>query len=332
MYHHYAHSCAPGLDGLWVVAVVSNPLRWRSRYDRFRNFEEGCRRVGANLLIVELALGDRPFELTRHGHPHHIQLRSFDEIWHKESLINLGIERLPPDWQYVAWIDADIEFVRHDWPSEIVHQLQHHMVIQLFENMIDLGPNGETVSVQHGFVSEWLKGKQLPGYSWNEGGVVRHKEGNYGKARWHPGYAWAARREAIDALGGLIDKAILGSADHHMAFALIGKVFEYAPDHMSPGYHRMLETWQDRATRHIQQDIGFMPGTAIHHWHGRKADRNYVERWDVLLKHNYDPDYDLKRDWQGLNSFTAQGERMRNDIRRYFRNRLEDATDFGITK
>jgi hypothetical protein len=320
MYSHHRHKHAPGLDKLWVVAVISNPARYRSRYELFKKFKHMVERAGANLLVVELALGDRPFEVTDPSNPHHVQLRTWDEIWHKENMINLGIQRLPDDWEYVAWIDADIEFMRQDWAEEIVHQLQHYQVIQLFQNAVDLGPQGEVLKTYDGFMWSWVTHQPMP-YS-------KHSYTNGYYPHWHPGYAWAARREAVDYLGGLIDWAILGAADHHMACALIGKVTDYAaPKKISAPYKKHLIMWQDRALKHIRKDVGYMPGTIFHHWHGKKADRKYIQRWDILLRHNYDPEYDLKRDWQGVLTFTDQGERMRNDIREYFRQRNEDSID-----
>lgn len=308
----------PDIDKLWIIAVVNNPQRYRSRYDLFRKFRASVERSGANLLIVEAALGNRPFELTEPNNPRHVQLRTWDEIWHKENMINLGIARLPPDWKYVAWIDADVEFVRHDWPEEIVHQLQHYQIIQLFQNAVDLGPQGEAIKTIDGFMWSWVNHQPMP-YT------EKSYEGYY--PHWHPGYAWAARREAIDFTGGLVDFAILGAADHHMACALIGKVIDYTPSQCSPAYKKHLKVWEDRATVHLKKDVGFMPGTIFHHWHGKKADRRYVERWDIIHRHSYDPEFDLKRDWQGLYALTDAGERMRNDIREYFRQRNEDSID-----
>lgn len=312
--HHFRHKQAPGLDKLWVIAVISNPARYRSRYDLFQKFKRAIEKAGANLMIVECAFGDRPFEITEPGRLDHLQLRTWDEIWHKENMINLGIANLPQDWEYVAWVDADIEFMRQDWPEEIVHQLQHYMVIQLFQNAIDLGPKGEVIKVHEGFMYSYVNRKPWP-----------NKEYNY--PHWHPGFAWAARREAIDNLGGLFDAAILGSADHHMAFALVGKTVEYAPTKISSAYKRKLLTWQERANVHVRKDVGYMPGTIFHHWHGRKKDRRYQERWQILLKHNYDPDFDLQRDWQGLYRLSDAGERMRVDLREYFHVRNEDSID-----
>lgn len=302
------------LSGLWVVTVVSNPVRFKSRYELYKRFERHCVERGVNLITVELAFGSRPFELTDRNNHHHVQLRSSDEIWHKENMINLGIQRLPHDWKYVAWIDADVEFMRDDWAEEIVHQLQHYEIIQLFQHAVDLGPKGEVLKVHDGFMYSYVTGKPKPS-----------KAKNY--PHWHPGYAWAARRETIDELGGLIDFAVLGSADHHMAWALVGNVLEYAPKNITEGYKRRLLTWQERANVHVNKNVGYMPGTIYHRWHGRKKDRKYVERWDILFKHGFDPDHDLMRDWQGLYHLSDKGERMRVDLRGYFHSRNEDSID-----
>lgn len=312
MYHQYRHHEAPGVDKLWIITPISNPQRYQSRYRLYNRFEEYIKKSGANLMTVELALGDRPHEAHTENH---LKLRAWDELWHKENMINVAISRLPEDWEYVAWIDCDIEFVRQDWIEEIVHQLQHYQVIQLFQTAIDLGPSGEAFKIHNGFVWSWQTGQPNP----------YKNKGAY--ALWHPGFAWAARREAIDHLGGLLDIGILGASDHHMAHALIGEVMFGAPAKISKGYKRHLLEWQDRATKHIRGDIGYMPGTIHHHWHGKKKDRKYNERWEILVKHGFDPDQDLKKDWQGLYQFTDSGTRMRNDIRNYFKVRNEDSID-----
>jgi hypothetical protein len=310
------HQSTPDLDHFWVVAVISNPVRYRSRYELFKQFKAHMDRAGVNLMIVEVALGNRTFEVTEAGNPHHLQLRTHDELWHKENMINLGIQRLPADWKYVAWVDADIEFVRPDWARETVEQLQHYHVVQMFQTAIDLGPQGEAFQTHQGFM-----------FNYHSGLPLKHGGGYYNYPHWHPGYCWAARREAIDALGGLYDTAILGAGDHHMAWALLGKGTEFLPPGISDGYRESLAIWEKRAMRVIDRNVGYVPGTILHHWHGKKRDRRYRERWGILKQHNFDPEFDLKRDWQGLLQFSDEGGRLRNDIRAYFRSRNEDSID-----
>lgn len=56
-----------------------------------------CRRAGATLWTIEAAFGDRPFDLTQADDPLDVQVRIRDEMWHKESLLNLLFTRLPAD-------------------------------------------------------------------------------------------------------------------------------------------------------------------------------------------------------------------------------------------
>ena len=45
------------------------------------------------------------------------------------------------------------------------------------------------------------------------------------------------------------------------------------------------------------------------------------------LEAELDPDRDIRKDHQGLLQLTRAGERMRNDLRGYFRSRNEDSID-----
>ncbi len=302
------------IDGvLDVVTVVSNPVRYKTRYDLYKKFEKHVLDSGARLTTVELAFGNREYQITQANNPRHVQLRTSHELWHKENMINIGIERLPLDWKYVAWVDADITFVRPDWVQETLQQLQHYPIVQMFSEALDLGPDFRPFQTHKGFVySYWETLETGQAYEF-----------------WHPGYAWAARREAIDGIGRLIDWAILGAADHHMATALLGKVLHSCHGGMTDAYKRSLLQWQEEADKHIHRNVGYVDTTILHHWHGKKKDRNYIGRWEVLVQNGYDPTKDIKRDWQGLYQMTSRSIGLREGIRRYFRQRHEDSIDFS---
>jgi hypothetical protein len=151
----------------------------------------------------------------------------------------------------------------------------------------------------------------------------------YDDGNWHPGYAWAIRREAYVALGGLMDFCILGSADRHMALALIGKAALSLHRGCSLAYQKRVLAWEARAERIVRRNVNYVPGLLTHWWHGKKRDRGYVERWQVLAKHDFDPDLDLRRDWSqhGLLELTDRSPALRDDLRRYLRSRNEDSID-----
>lgn len=303
-----------------VVAIISNPRRFESRYHLHRRFADYIKASGARLTVVELAYGERPFEVTEPLCERHIRVRNAHELWHKENLINIGISRLPEDWKYVAWVDADVAFARPDWAQETIHKLQHHKVVQMFSHAHDLGPDHVPFKSVAGFMYCYMNNIQqpFPGNAYRDG-----RGGTY----WHPGYAWAARRDAIDELGGLIDFAILGAADLHMAASLIGRLEYTLNQGLHPTYCDMLRVWEQRAETLVKRDVGYVDGTLYHFWHGKKADRKYHSRWKILVDNNYNPLLDLKRDWQGVYQLSDRSIELRDQIRGYFSQRCEDSID-----
>jgi hypothetical protein len=306
-------------DLLHVVTAVANPMRWQSRIRLYRDFARHMLESGVKLTVVECAFGERPHELGDDPHITHIPVRASARalVWNKEALLNIGIARLPADARYIATLDADIAFSRADWASETVHALQHYHVVQPWSDCYDLGPNGDHMAVHRAFCRLVHEGKPIvqgprcgPGTGYQFG---------------HPGYAWAWTRQSLDWVGGLIETAAIGSADHHMSLALIGRVADSVPADIPRAYAAPLAQWQERAMRHIAGNIGYVPGTIRHFWHGPKAKRAYVERWSILTKYGFDPATDLKRNGGGVLELAANKPGLRDDIDRYFRSRDEDS-------
>ena len=302
------------MDTLDVVTAIANPIRWQSRARLYRQFEEQMLDSGVRLTVVECAYGDRPFELAENPHITHVPVRARSLLWIKENLLNIGLGRLKQDWHYGAWIDADIIFRRANWATETVHALQQYDVVQPWSDCYDLGPNDEHLHVHRSFCRLAHEGAPVV---------------SSGYAFAHPGYAWAATRRALTLLGGLIETAALGAADHHMALALVDRVRDSVPGGISDGYMHPLLRWQDRARQHIAGNIGYVPGTIEHTWHGAKDKRAYVDRWTALTRNDFDPGPDLLRNTWGVLELAGNKPQLRLDIDRYFRARDEDSNSLG---
>jgi hypothetical protein len=320
-------------DKLHVMAVISNPQRFRTRYDLYQQFAQHMAASGAVLWTVELAFGERSHAVTEAGNPRHLQLRTTHEYWHKESLINLGVQRLPADWQYLAWIDADVQFTRPDWAEETVHMLQHHPIVQLWTEAHDLTPAYEPLLRHKSFA--WSLHHVTPTPTADpyrlayQSAYDTQTPTPHRWVPWHPGFAWAIRRDAFEHVGGLLDAAILGAADNHMAKALVGDAHYSIHPQVSPGYRQMVLEWAGRAAG-LKRDLGYVDGLLVHHWHGQKKARQYWNRWQILVQHQFDPRTDLKRDWQGLWQLvtdTPRQWRLRDALRGYFSQRNEDSLD-----
>jgi len=317
-----------GLEGwankLHVVTAISNPINYNSRYELYAEFAKRIKDAGAILWTVELAYGERSFVITNSDNPFHLQIRTGGEdrkgnvIWSKENLLNLMIQRLPKEARYICWCDADIVFQRPDWAEETVQKLQLHDFIQPWSHAQDLGPNGEPIDKkpQMSFCKAWYDNMKM---EWD------YKK--YAAGSWHPGYCWAARRDALEKVGGLIDWAVLGSADRHMCYALVDKVQFSVHPKVHPVYIKYLKIWQVRCRHYIHRNIGYLPGLITHHWHGKKANRGYRDRWSILVENQFNPELDLKKDVTGLYTLTERNWRLRKEIIQYFESRGEDSID-----
>ena len=61
LYIEHPSQAKPGIhvfpDKLYVVTMLENPLRWRSRYKNYWAFEQMCNKAGAILYTAEIAFG-----------------------------------------------------------------------------------------------------------------------------------------------------------------------------------------------------------------------------------------------------------------------------------
>ena len=135
-------------------------------------------------------------------------------------------------------------------------------------------------------------------------------------------------REAVEGTNGLIETAAVGAGDHHMARAIVGEARSSFPSGVSEGYARPILQWERRALNHIQKSIGYLPHTIEHFWHGPKPKRRYIERWDIVIKHQFDPFEDLKRNVFGVLELAGNKPDLTRDIEIYFLLRDEDSNEW----
>ncbi len=346
-FHHVTHphpfKPPADLSRFFVVAVISNPVRFKRRYELYWKFKEMCDAAQVRLITVEQAFGLRQFMVTEACNPMHVQVRSFEELWLKENMINLGIQRAAEHGaREVAWIDADVRpsVPPREWFEETWHALQHYEFVQMFSTLMDLDLDGCAINKPtHGFMANYIRLGSPDAATLHEmaisggPGVYLYPDSATTKELYlgHPGGAWAAGVDAISKVGGLIDYAILGSGDHYMAYALLGTLQASAlgVTYKNVAYAKKLMAWQDRCEHWIKRDVGFVPGLVLHDFHGTKAQRGYGSRWRILVDNDYDPDIDVKLDAQGLwqlETVTPRQIKIRDQIRAYFRSRSEDDT------
>jgi hypothetical protein len=294
-----------------VIIVISNPCLYARRYILLREFVKRIEEeeTNVNLFIVELAYGKQSFIITSKTNPCHLQLRTDTPIWHKENMINLGVQKLlPKNYKAFAWVDADIEFENTTWAMDTLKILNGCKdVVQIFSHAVDMDKDKSNLNLFNGF-----------GYSFTKQKLYRNKNSDY----WHPGFAWAITRKAYEKIGGLYDKGVLGSGDNIMALSFINKVSNVNNKSYSNDYNQSMLDYQMNASR---LRLGYVPGVIRHHFHGSKINRKYTERWKLLMQYNYSPITDVTYDKDGvLIPTTNFSDDFKSDILTYFKERKED--------
>ena len=111
---------------------IFNPWRWKTREKHTLRAIKHFAKSGAVVILVEAAFNRREFSMADcgldgtpascsvlgSGHDlrhRYIGLRTKDELWLKENLINAGVAHLPDNWQQVCWLDSDVVFARPNW-------------------------------------------------------------------------------------------------------------------------------------------------------------------------------------------------------------------------
>lgn len=347
------------LEPLYVIVPVMNAWRWKSRWKHAERTLKHFHDSGAVIVLVEVAFNRRTLAFDNLGldgtlancnvigdkkfKHKYIGLRSKEELWLKENMINTAVSMaLPYDWQQVAWIDADVHFLRPNWVGECIHKLQHYSWLQMFSHARDLGPNSEMLpeNYPHANGGSFMSVYQDGGLPALRKAYGAGNDGYYygaGGAKPWPGLAWACTREAWDAVGGLIDIAVWGGGDWHIAHALVGKRDGMMHNGLHENYKQIVTSWADKweDSQRIRRNVGMMEGSIVHAWHGRKTERGYSMKHRLLAEIGFDPVKHLKRDYQGLWQLHDDGSeafiRMRDEMRVIANDRNEDSIDVFST-
>ncbi len=304
---------------LHVVGVIQNSSRWHSRLRLFRQWaKEMVNTPHVKLHVVEAVFGEREAECApKCGEYSYHKVHTNSEIWLKENLINLGIKNsLPSDWKYVAWVDCDISFANHNWAQETLHHLQHYQILQPFKDALDLSFDGSVM--QHFTSCGYYSAKHIPQACSNEN-PYKLKSG-------HVGFAWACTRGFYENVEKLIEFAILGAGDNHIAHSCLGDVLGTVNPKITQGYKNACLAFQEKAHYASQGIIGYVPGRIVHHFHGSKIRRGYWTRWQILINNKYDPQKDLKYTAEGVIHLKGK-VKLEHDVRLYNKNRREDSID-----
>ncbi|HWF37504.1 MAG TPA: hypothetical protein VG322_03230 [Candidatus Acidoferrales bacterium] len=303
----------------WGITAFFNPQRYRRRKQQFDVFRESAKKQGLHLLAVELAFEGAHFELQKGDAEILIQLRAGSNgiLWQKERLLNLGLNRLPPECELFAWLDCDVIFENPRWIPETVELLGRYAVVQPFSISVRL-PRGKTSTNIQSANQTIYDRKPSAGYAYRYAQAFT----DYMRTG-HTGFAWAARRSLFEGLG-FYDKMIAGGGDTILACGFFGRpthrFTHLLPEALVEDQRQWIETMSER----VRSSVSFTRGGLLHLWHGSQPSRRTLSRLKLLTEYSFDPREDIERSSEGYFVWSGNQPVLQKKIAHYFWLRNED--------
>ncbi len=306
---------------LWAITSFFNPAGYRRRLTNYRRFRAA---LHVPLATIELGFNGQ-FQLDDRDADKLMRVTDGDIMWQKERLLNLLLPQLPPECEYVAWIDSDVLFRDPHWPQRAVEQLEKAPLLQLFATLRDLGPadNGRSgTRCISSVAATVLAGRPVSAL------VLRPPVSG---AQSHPAYApaahgmaWAMRREVL-AQHGFYDGCVIGGGDTALLCAAYG-----VPDaitelwQMNAAQRDHYTRWASRFHENVKGRVAALSGEVHHLWHGELENRRYFQRHLDLASHTFDPRTDLRPGADGPWRWATDKPALHALLREYFDTRHED--------
>ena len=319
---------------LAVVSCFFNPGGSIQRVKNFQAYLAAMRGSGVRCLVVELAFGNNAFRIVDHDDV--IQLRSNDVLWHKERLLNIGISQLLREgYRKIAWLDGDVVFQDAHWPLEIANRLEQVNLCQVFETIgIQAHDQGPPVIARSA-----VKYFRETGHLYLQParpirsmltGVLKGGQSGFG---------WAARAEVLQKVP-LFEGAVVGGGDKLMYIASLADDFSASEfqdlsqsrfscsvcghRNRSEAYRAQLLAWAQRWSATVDGKVDYARLHLTDMYHGKRDDRGYMTRHDILYRNNFDPDEDLVRDASGCLAWRGGKDALKREVEAYFLSRRED--------
>ena len=294
------------------VCCYFNPCNYLSKYINFLLFYNRlCASDEYDLYVVESYNNTSNYRIASNVNKC-TSVYCEDTYWQKETLLNIGINKIKNKYKYVGWLDADIHFVSNDWLRSIKTELKKFKIVQIC-SVINQHTNHASASHKTYSMSHYLKKSD------NISDTLHNRLGE-------PGYGYVYHTSLFKTADTpLYDKAIVGSGDF---LNLIGYLNISAYDSYinsdrffadATEFRDDFERWRDTTTK--VDMIGVSKNTIRVYYHGDKVSRKYITRETILRSHKYNPTKDLASAGE---VYKLKNKNIKKSILRYFINRKED--------
>lgn len=295
-------------ERLAAVTCFFNPHQGRRRVEIFGRFAAGLKaKAGIDLYTIEATYPGQPSQIASTWR---VEVDPDSQIWLKENLLNIAINRLPDDCDAVIWIDADVLYYSRDLRDKVLDALRERPVVQPWSEIRYLDRANKPV------------GSWRPSMAWYN---RRQRRPTADPRHSFPGMAWAARRETLTRIGGQYDRCITGGGDVAWACGAWGDGDVPYTKHWSPALIDDVIGWGKLLAAETGGKVGVVEARAAHLYHGQLGNRQYVRRNHMLGECGFDPREHLEYAPNGVLRWSpAAPEPLRTAVRTYLHSRRED--------
>lgn len=275
-----------------ILACYFNPYNSSLRHFIFMKWYETIKHLPH--YIIEGTYKSDKYNLTDVDISNKMIINLESRLWHKEALLNKGIEELSKRKnkpKFVFWLDTDIRFTNLNWFNDSCEKLESGAnFIQPFKIIKHLNKDEDflTAKIPESILSnnaEFFINMSVNNSRLKETDVwysfgYRHTEGlsnsrNY-ENHGHVGMAWGARMDILEKIK-LYDKAIIGGGDHVIAHAVAGDC-NHCCISKSFGEESDLQEYSLKLGAYAKGKLTYTEGVIFHEWHGNIEKRDYYNR------------------------------------------------------
>ena len=299
---------------IWGITTFFNPLQHKNKKENYDVFRSSSSKQGLKLVCVELAFGDKPFELTKDDADVLVQIRGKDVMWQKERLMNIALDYLPNDCNKIIWIDCDILFENGSWVKETAKLLESYNVVQCFSQIVRLSKGVKRIPKNFKGKSGRYENQVSTGM-----GYYHAKGGKFGKNMPYllPGFVFAGRRRIFDKLK-FFDCHIIGSGDSFMVNAFYNEDIISFDNIPSEEFRLVMQQWRERMYGEVKGSVYYTRGKIFHLWHGNTKNRFYQIRQNIVIRENFDPNKDIRVGKSGCWEWASNKPKLHSQINQYF--------------
>jgi hypothetical protein len=287
------------MKNIGLTACYYNPCNFSLRKENYLRFYDSLGSDADKFLTVELAFDDAEFHLEHL--PNRIALRSSNVLWQKEALLNIGIRELVArGFDYIVWLDADIKFHNEDWYEKLSEGFDTGNLIQVFKNI-------KRFDDEDNFT------------------VMKGTAASIGNVSPATGFGWGCPASYFQDGLGLYDSLIIGGGDTLIYAAGNGELQAWLQKRKySLSHIEHIVAWSNLWYDKVQGKVGYADNRIDTFYHGTLKNRNYLNRHELLLRNEFNPNKDVVLDDSGLLQWNSDKPEMHNALRKYFAARQED--------